>query len=205
MPNFVRRIYYARSAPPGPDEANIDGLPTYGFDVPHILPPHITAANFYQLIVNGLTDDADGGTGFHGAVGRGDPDWDETSVPETGAETDLEDLLGLLPSTWQHVEPDVVGAIILNDGSRWTVTGDVTQYLLISADYAATVEPTAAIREVGLYLNATPDAGHESDAYLAAGDIGALGDFLGVDRVTIVNRSPVTSGKVRVVIRIGHA
>jgi hypothetical protein len=205
MTNFVRRKVYARSAPPPADQDNIDGVMAMDFDVPHILPPHITAANVYQLIVNDLTDAADGGTGFHNAWGEGDPDWDETPDPEDGSETALEDLLGAFPATWQHVEPDVAGSIILNDGSRWEPTVDVTQYLYFEAPYANTDEPTAAIRELAAYLNLTPTGGHEADPYLPEANISALGDFLALDRIAIVSRSASTSGKVRIVLRVGHA
>lgn len=205
MTNFVRRVFYEVVAPPEADEMNIDAVLSMAFDVPHIVPPHIKAEDFYQIKVNELTDAADAGTGFFPAWGRGLPAWDATPDPADGSETALEDILGAFPATWQHVVPDVAGDITFNDGTRWTVTGDVSKYLYFEAPYAATDEPSSSIREGAIYLNLDPATGHESDTYLPVANIDDLGDFLALGRFEIFPRSPETSGLVRIILRVGHA
>jgi hypothetical protein len=90
----------------------------------------------------------------------------------------------------------------MGDGTRWNTSVTQTKYMLIESPYAAVDEPAAAIREVGWYIGSEPDVGHVGDPYVQIADVADLGDFQGVDRIPIVNRSPATSGKVRFLLTV---
>jgi len=200
--NFVRRRIYTRAAPPDATGAHIDGYKTFRFGMPHAPMPHFPMTEFWRFVVDDLVDAATASTGFWPAWGRGDPAWDETPDDDTTGETALVDPLGIFPGSWSYIEPDVAGAIIMRDGSRWTVAGAQTQYVLVEAPYAGVDEPTEAIREIALYTASEPAPAHTSDPYLPMANVDDLGDLVAIDRIAIVNRSLATSGKVRFLVRV---
>ncbi len=199
MANFVRRRIYTRATPPA--AANIDGFLSILVSWLDDDWPDLEWDEIWTLVVDEIVDAATAG-GFWPAWGRGDPAWDEIPDDDVTGEVALEDALGIFPGTMVYVEPDVAGAITMRGGSRWTIAAGQTPYMLIEAPYTGAHEPTAAIREVGLYIGAEPEAGHEADAYLPLANVADLGDYQAVDRMPIVNRSPTTSGKVRFLISV---
>lgn len=203
--NLVRRRFFATNPAPSADGINVDGFQGIS-DIPHLPAPHLSAPDLWQATINLITDAADAGTGLAVAWGEGNPVWDNTPSEAPPGTTSLYALLGLHPGAWQYVTPDVAGAIIfLEYGTRWTISPTITRYLYVEADYLITEEDAAAIREVGLYLNFDPATGHESDSYLPPSNLDALGTLWGIDRIFLVSRSPATSGKVRFILRVGHA
>lgn len=203
--NLVRRRFFETEAPPPADEINIDGFAVMN-DIPHLPAPHLPAGEVWKAKMAYFTDQADAGTGFANGWGEGQEPWDVTPTEPPDGTTALDNLLGVFPGGYQYVEPDPAGAIrFLEYGTRWTISPTLTRYLYVEADYAADEEPEESIREVGLYLNVDPATGHESDTYLIAANIDDLGQLVAVDRIFIASRSPETSGKVRFILRVGHA
>lgn len=202
MTNLVRRRFYTRAAPPPADQQNIDGFMAVN-GIPHLPAPHLRASDCWMAYQDAITDAADAGLGLFIGIGDGDPAWDETPTEAPDGTTALEALLGIIPTSWSYVEPDVGGSISFAEyGTRWEVSVTQTPYLYCEGTYASTVEPDKSIRELGLYLNPTPDTWPTS--YAAAADISDLGSFEAVDRIFIVARTPVTSGKVRFILQVGH-
>jgi hypothetical protein len=208
MSNLVRRVAYTRSAPPPLDQINIgEGelfLPLTANTIGHILPPHATAADLYTIKAQALKDAADAGTGYFLAWGGGDPAWDDTPEDDVTGETALEDFLGEHTAAGQFVDADPAGTIITANGSKYSAAAGVSKRLYLAAAYATGDEPDQVIREIAAYINAAPAAGHEADAYLPLANLDDIGDFIAQDRIALVPRSDLTSGAIRIVVKIGN-
>jgi len=197
MVNFVRRRIYTRGTP-DPAAAHIDGYaqrPRSWMNKPW---PNLSWNESWRMVVEDIVDAADASSGFWPAWGSGDPAWDVTPDDDTTGETALTTPLGIFPGVLTFITPHVAGTITMSDGTRWNTSVSETPYMLVEAPYAATDEPTAAIREVGLYIGADAPAG----SYVEIADVVDLGQLEALDRITIVGRSPVTSGKVRFLIKV---
>jgi len=203
--NLVRRRFFAPGDAPPADGVNIDGFMAMN-DIPHLPAPHVRASDMWQVKLGMITDAADAGTGFGIGWGEGQSAWDVTSSEAPPGTTALETLLGIHQATWGYVTPDVAGAInFLEYGTRWTLAPGMTRYLYCEAEYLATEEPGETIREMGLYSDTISDAGLEADPYWPVANIDTLGTLVALDRIFLSSRSPDTSGKVRFILRVGHA
>lgn len=146
--------------------------------------------------------------GWYVAWGEGDAAWDDTPVEPEQDDTALEDHLGHLVATAKFVVPDAGGAITTASGEKWSLTASAgatpSRYIYLEAPYDYTDAPTAVIRELAVYKNATPDTGHEAQSYLPVADLASLGTLITIERITAVARSESISGKFKVVVRIGE-
>jgi len=195
--NFVRRRIYTTGTP-NPAAANIDGYVTLPRPWMNIPWPNLSWNDTWKLVVDELVDAAAATTGFWNAWGSGEDDWDDIPDDDTTGDTALTTPLGIFPGVLTYITPDVAGTIRMSDMTRWNVSMSQTPYMLIESPYAAGDEPTAAIRELGLYIGATAPAG----PYVEIADVTDIGELRAIDRIRIVGRSPVTSGKVRFLVSV---
>lgn len=202
MTGFIRRKFYLRAAPPPADQFNIgEGELQHEPGWPDAAWPDATWAEFDTINMVALTAAADAGQGFFCGWGEGDADWDY--APDDVAGGAFVALLGLLRATWQYVTPNPAGALATASGARFDASVSPTRRILLDAAYDGTNEPDAFIREIGIYMNAEPDVGHEGQSYLPLADLANTGDLKAADRILMVERLPEISGAVRVVLRVG--
>lgn len=124
------------------------------------------------------------------AWGTGDAGWDTTPVAPTNSDDDLEAELGRRQVTSMgYVTPDLNGSIVLPGGAKYSTSVSPTTYLYVRTVFEFTDEPTATIRECGLWQGTVPTSGHESDAYLAIANVGTKGLLLTLDRFPKITRS----------------
>lgn len=204
MTNLIRRQIYTRGENPAPDAIHIgEGELIIPVFMPNTAMPNIAWNDFYIPLADQLTDDADAGTGFRLGWGNGDPAWD--SSPPGAAPypyTALEALLGELIASWQFVVPNVVGSLTTAIGTKYDPSVPTTNRIYFEATYSGTNESTAQIRELGLYLNPLADPpALDTDNYLPVADLGDIGEILAIDYISVHQRSPSTSGKIKVVAR----
>jgi len=145
--------------------------------------------------------------GWFIAAGSGDTGWDSLgSIPAPPATaTGLVAHWGHFKATTvQYVTPDAGGALATGSNERWSTSGSPTRYLYIEAPVDFADAPTETIRELALYVKATPGTGHESQNFLPPADLDALGTLLTMERITATPRNG-TDGVMKLVFRIGEA
>ena len=141
------------------------------------------------------------------AIGEGDEAWDDlATVPEPAqTATGLVAHIGHFVATAQYVTPAVNGAITTSASEKWDVSVAATRYIHLSApiDYADAVGET--IRELAVYVDATPDTGHEAQTYLPVADLAGLGTLLNQGRRSPVVRTIEDNGTLSLVFFVGEA
>lgn len=91
---------------------------------------------------------------FHLAWGAGDPSWLSNPPAESVGATALVDELGRLEAdTVAFVTPDVDGPILLPSGNTYSISVEPTRYLYVYFHFLASQEPTATIREIGVFTD----------------------------------------------------
>lgn len=209
MTNFIERRLYARSAPPAADQTHIGEGELVrhltAAHLPHVAlgSIHLTLGDLYKLAAPAILDAAAAGEGLRVGWGAGDPAWDDAPDDDVAGEAALQDLLGEVSAAWQYVTPNPAGAIVAGNGAKYSAAAGVSNRIFIEAAYAAGDEPAAVIRELGIFLNPDIAAGHEADSYVAVAHLDDIGELLAQDRITAFQRSPATSGKMKIVLKIG--
>lgn len=204
MSNLIRRKNFTTAGPPDPDAIDIgEGEIAYSLiaaHLPHIHPPHCTFADLAKLKAQIFMAAA-----IKLAIGGGAPAWDDTPVDSVAGLTALVDFIGEFVTACQYVTVDPSGAIQTAAGTKYSHSSSPTNRIYIEATYASSDEADAVIRELGVYMNATPSTGHSGDNYLPAANLDDIGTFIAEDRIAYVERSASTSGKIKVVLKIGNS
>ena len=123
---------------------------------------------------------------IHLAWGAGDPSWAGSPPSEDPAATALVDELGRLEALEvAFVTPDVGGSIVTPSGNAYTASVEPTRYLFMDFHFAFVDEPTATIREVGVFAGTLREVGvSESQKYLLPAEVADPGSLLLVENLT---------------------
>ncbi len=125
------------------------------------------------------------------AVGGGDAGWGATPASPATNTAALTDPIALVrASAVSYVVADAGGAIVQDDGSKWTVSGTPTADLLLQfvLDFADGAGET--LREAALYLDATLAGGVPGgQTYIDWSDVTDPGALLGVERFAPISRA----------------
>lgn len=202
MTNFVLREVYTPAAAGAADAVHIDGYSSLQPGCPDIPVPDIPVDDLWTVFIQDIVDAIDASSGIFQQWGKGLTAWDGAPDDDVSGETDLTTPLGIFPGAWSYVEPDPAGAIIMGDGSRWTLSVDPTPYILTESAYAAEDESGNSIRELALRIGSEIEPGHEADAYWPMANVSAPGALQAMDRIKLAPRSPETSGKVRFLLTV---
>jgi len=125
------------------------------------------------------------------AVGAGSSQW--ASPPPDPASSDTQPVSPtamVRASVKNYVTPDNSGAIVMPDGTRWSVSPNPTKYLYVSWVLAFGEGPTDRYRELGVYLDPTFDgtvtAGQN---YIPWANVINAGNLLALERFSLIDRT----------------
>lgn len=149
------------------------------------------------------------GLTFLSGLSAGDPDWDAAWAepnppsPDLGA-TGILSLVGYVrPTIVGFVIADPEGAIITDDGARYSTSETRTRYLRIRISLPAGAFTGATIREVAIFASPTFAAGLSAGkTVLDPGDVEAPGDLLHLSWLPPQFLSAGTSYARNVILRV---
>ena len=127
---------------------------------------------------------------IHLAWGSGDGLWTTPPAENSSAVALLNELGRRAVTSVQYVVPDVAGAIILSNGS-YSLSTPPTKSLLFTVNFDFVDAPGMVIREVGLFLGSTTDAGLPiGQRYFIPAEVTAPGRLLHLENIAPIFRSP---------------
>lgn len=120
---------------------------------------------------------------FHIAWGTGDPAWDQESEPEpTNVRTLVNELGRRQAKQVAFVNPDPAGTIETPQGN-FSLSAEPTRYLYVSVVFDFDEEPTARIRELGVFISCETDpALPAGQKYFTPDQVTAPGRLVLLDR-----------------------
>lgn len=140
---------------------------------------------------------------LHLAWGTGDPAWDAVPVPEpTDASALVAELGRHAVDVQTYCTPDPAGGISVPEG-RYKTSSTPTNYLYVQFNFDYADEPTAVIREVGVFLGTAPKATvPPGKGYLLPADLESPGVLLALQRVPAIPRSSATRQSFEFVLEL---
>lgn len=112
--------------------------------------------------------------------------------------------LGLLETqNKQYVTPNnSTGLIVTGAGEKWDNSGSPTPYIYLEAAFDFADEPSATIKELGVYIDSTFSGSPPPEqTYFPNAGISSIGQLLNIEYITPIVRSGSQNGVFKTVLR----
>lgn len=137
------------------------------------------------------------------AWGEGNPDWDDTPMPESLSAVGLTAELGRVSKTMAaFAVADELGLIVTPTG-RYTITQTPTNLLYVRFDFGFADAADKVIREVGMFVNCIPLPGLPAgQLYFTPAELASAGTLMALEHIAPVIRSPLTRQQFEFVLKL---